>query len=531
MKHRELRNSNCHDVLPFAHFKIRSQRPARYCGDMARKQVFLIAIFVSLQWWLAAEPVTISVNTLQSGPAIPADSLGLSYETSLMLPDAQGIHYFRPDNKPLVALFKTIGVKSLRIGGNSVDAPNVPLPSEADLTAFFDFAKAAGVKVIYSVRLEEPKSSDATNGSPASSPGSIANAQSAARFAKLIHDHYSDVLDCFAIGNEPDYFRDYAVYSAKWKAIHDAIVSVYSGAKFCGPDQNPSPQLDARMAHDFATAGLIKITQHSYPFGCAYKNPQARANIANLIPFDAAASREKMLSPKAYDTYEKIYKGIAGAITNTPLAYRLTEVNSYWFSGLQGASDSYASALWAPDYLHWWTGHGADGLNFHTGDRTGGDLSMPCQYAAFVTSANGYEARPLAYGMKLFALGGHGRQLPIANSASTNLVAYATLDSKTIFITLINKAHGPDAKNSEIQIELDAPIDESNARAIFLEAKNSDIAATSSGVTLGGASIREDGSWNGRWMPVKITNNKLITISTPPASAAVIQASLRPREK
>jgi len=479
----------------------------------------------------ASEPLNLSVNTSQAGAEISANALGLSYETSLMLPDARGVHYFRPDNKPLVTLFKTIGVRNLRIGGNSVDAPNVPVPSEADVTAFFDFAKAAGVKVIYSVRLQEPKTSEPTNTLPSSSTGSIANAQSAARVAKLIHDRYSDVLDCFAIGNEPDYFKNYELYSAKWKAIHDAIVDVYPAAKFCGPDQNPSPELDARMAHDFANDGLVKITQHSYPFGCAYKNPQARTNIANLIPFDAADSREKMLSPKAYSIYEKIYKGIDGAIANTPLAYRLTEVNSYWFSGLQGASDSYASALWAVDYLHWWTSHGADGLNFHTGDRTGGDLSMPCQYAAFVTSAHGYEARPLAYGMKLFALGGHGRQLAVMNSASTNLVAYATLDSETIFVTLINKSHGLQVKNSEIQIKLDAPLDESNAQAIFLESKNADIGADSNGVTLGGAPIRKDGTWNGRWKPLKVAAENSLTVSMPPASAAVIRAHLRRLEK
>jgi hypothetical protein len=181
--------------------------------------------------------------------------------------------------------------------------------------------------------------------------------------------------------------------------------------------------------------------------------------------------------------------------------------------------------LWAVDYLHWWTSHGADGMNFHTGDRTGGDVSLPCRYAAFVTSAHGYEARPLAYGMKLFDLGGHGKQLTITNSASTNLVAYATLDSNTIFVTLLNKAQGTSDENSKIQIKLDAPIDDSNAQAIFLQAKNGDIGTGSSGVTLGGGSIKEDGTWNGNWSPVKITNNKFIAISMPPASAAVVRVT------
>jgi hypothetical protein len=491
----------------------------------------LAAILLPAACARAAEPVMVSVDVLRPGAEISPNALGLSYETSLMLPDTNGVHYFRPDNQALVNVFKTLGIKSLRIGGNSVDAPNVPVPSEADARAFFEFAKAAGVKVIYSVRLEEPKSTGATNVDVSPTPASTTNAQSAAKFAKLIHDHYADVIDCFAIGNEPDYFKDYAVYSVKWKAIHDAMVGVYPEARFCGPDQNPSPDLDGRMVRDFgnATGRLVKITQHSYPFGCAYKNPKAKEDITKLIPFDAAESREKMLSTNAYNTYEKIYKGIAGAIAGSSVTYRLTEVNSYWFSGLKGASDSYASALWAVDYLHWWTSRGADGLNFHTGDRTGGDLSMPCRYAAFVTSAHGYEIRPLAYGMKLFDLGEHGKQLPAITSSATNFVAYAVLEGKSVAVTLINKAHGADATNLEVRVKLDAPPDGSSAQVIFLEAANGDIDAGPSGVTLGGAPITEQGMWNGHWTPLVVSGDHepAINISMPPASAAIVRATLR----
>src|SRR5215467_3336632 len=71
---------------------------------------------------LAAEPVEISVETRSPGARISENALGLSYETSLMLPDKDGQRYFRPDNKPLASMFRTLGIKSLRIGGNSVDA-------------------------------------------------------------------------------------------------------------------------------------------------------------------------------------------------------------------------------------------------------------------------------------------------------------------------------------------------------------------------------------------------------------------------
>jgi hypothetical protein len=472
----------------------------------------LAAILLPIGFTLAGEPVTICVNALQPGAEVSPNVLGLSYETSLMLPDADGVHYFRPDNKPLVTVFKTLGIKSLRIGGNSVDAPTVPVPDEQDATALFEFARAAGVRVIYSVRLQEPTTRGTSPGS-----ASTANAESAARVARLIHDRYADVLDCFAIGNEPGYFKDYAVYSTKWKALHDAIVAAYPDAGFCGPDQNPSPDLDKRMVRDFT--GLIKITQHSYPFGCSYTNPgAAKKDAAQLVPFDAAESREKMLSPEAY----KVYEG-------TSVSYRLTETNSYWFSGLKGASDSYASALWGLDYLHWWAGHSADGLNFHTGDRTGGEVSMPCRYAAFVTSAHGYEVRPLGYGMKLFDLGGHGKALAVTAPPATSLIAYATLDADIISVTLINKAHGSGSKEQAVQIKLDTSLADSKAHVIFLRTANDAIGGGSADVTLGGAPIQEDGSWNGQWtqLPPGAVNNNVIAVTMPPASAAVVKAAIR----
>jgi hypothetical protein len=451
----------------------------------------------------------VTVESKKPGVEISDDALGLSYETSLMLPNEQGVRYFRPDNEPLVRMFQTLGVRSLRIGGNSVDAARIPIPSDDDVHSLFRFARKAGVKVIYSVRLED--------GDP----------KSAAHFTRLIRDHYADTLDLFAIGNEPKgYYKDTNVFLAKWTAIRDAMVAEWPAAKFCGPDDNPSPEWCRMMVANFGApkGPLTQITQHSYSFGCSYKNPGEK-DVSKLIPVDVVAAREKMLAPDAYAIYEKIYDGIRSAIDGTSLSFRMTEVNSYWFSGLKGASDSYAAALWGADYLHWWTSHGSDGLNFHTGDRTGGAISLPCRYAAFVTSENGYEARPLAYGMKLFSLAGGGRVLPVkVNAGTNNVVAYANLpEPNVVCVTLINKAHGPGAGNILVQLKLDAALSSEAPRMILLESKNGDISGGSSDVRLGGAAIQEDGSWNGQWSPLPGAKGSDVSFSMPPASAAVVR--------
>jgi hypothetical protein len=478
---------------------------------------------------MAAEKPVISVDVQKPGAEISPAALGLSYETSRMLPDEKGVHYFRPDNLPLVTLFKTIGVKSLRIGGNSVDAPLIAIPSETDVRLFFEFARAAGVKVVYSVRLLQ--------GDP----------QQAAQVAKLIHENYADVLEAFAIGNEPDYYKDYDLYRMKWSAIHDAIVAVYPEAKFYGPDQNPPsakesksgspPSLFEKMVRDFGneTGRLVCLTVHSYPLGCSYTNPKvASEDVLKLIPSDPVEAREKMLSPSVEAIYEKIRQPMAKAVAGTTVSYRLGEANSYWFSGLKGASDSYASALWVADYAYWWTTHGASGLNFHTGDKTGGAIMLPCRYAAFVTGNNGYTSRPLAYGLKLFDFGAHGKFLPvnIATATNQNLFAYATLQAdQTIYVTIINKAHGPTATNCDVTINLNAPLAGSEAQAIFLTARDNDIAGGSADVLLGGAKISEDGTWSGKWESIAIDpyHNSVLNLTLPPASAAVIKATVSQR--
>jgi hypothetical protein len=94
----------------------------------------------------AQSAVALALDAKSPGTAIPADFSGLSFETEKILPDKNGKYYFRPDNRPLVDLFHTLGVKLLRIGGNTSDNPAVKIPTEADIDSLFAFARAADVQ-------------------------------------------------------------------------------------------------------------------------------------------------------------------------------------------------------------------------------------------------------------------------------------------------------------------------------------------------------------------------------------------------
>ena len=109
------------------------------------------------------------------------------------------------------------------------------------------------------------------------------------------------------------------------------------------------------------------------------------------------------------------------------------------------------------------------------------------------------------------------------NSAdSVRLSVYAAVQDKRVLITLINKEHGPSARDLEITLSTDAEI--AKAESVLLSAPNGDI-ATNSGITLGGGAIEENGSWSGRWTVLERASGEL-HFKMAPASAIIIKVNL-----
>jgi len=467
----------------------------------------------------AMEPITpvdpspmvgITLDLKNPGPAIAPDFSGLSFEVSTLLPNDQGIRYFRPDNLPLINLFHTLGIKNLRIGGNTSDRDARKLPEEADLDSLFEFAKTADVKVIYCLRLH--------NGDP----------QADAATAKYILSHYAAQLDCFSIGQEPSAYPvektdtrpqgermgatnekyQYSDYAADWKKFADIIIAENPNVKFAGPSVHNNGVWAQKFMTDFGQTNHVGlVTEHLYAGGAGGKVPTPEIG------------RDRMLSNDFKAKYAKLYDSFVPMAISNGLPYRLEEVNNYFNGGATNVSNTFASALWGLDFMYWWAAHGATGLNFHTGDRVAAGYALqPSKYTAFFSTTNGYNIRPLGYAIKAFSLGGHGHLIPatISNPGHLNLSAYAVLgDDQRIYLTIINKEHGTNARAANISLGgLTA------AQTISLSAPNNDVAATN-GETLGDATIQSDGSWNGHWQPVDAAS----TLTIPAASAAIFVLS------
>jgi Glycosyl hydrolase family 79 C-terminal beta domain len=469
------------------------------------KAIFLFMFaFVALISPAGAQPVVnIELLPQQPGPAIGADFVGLSFEMRDVLADTNGNHFFSPSNKKLIATFKQLGIKNLRVGGNTSDRPTLPMPSTNDVDNLFGFARKADVKVIYTLRLNH------------------GNVQSDCAMANYIEGRYAKQLDCFVVGNEPNtYYTNYAGYFADWKRYVDQITAPGNSpqALFCGPSVSPGHEKwSAQLANAISGHGVLKfIAQHDYPGGDARKAT------------NAAAARDKILSPGMDAHYATFASHFVPTVISNDLPYRFEEANSYYDGGAPDASDTFASALWALNYQWWWAGHGMIGINFHTGDKVAArDESKPCRYATFWTSPEGYNVHPIGYAEKMFSLGSRGRILPLQvtpeSSTNLNFVAYAVLgDDKKFYVTLINKSH--DATATNLSIAIGGPVSGwRGCEIIRLTAPDGDV-SSKTGITLGGAAITDDAKWDGKWQSIPDSKGRpSIRIDLPAASAAIVK--------
>ena len=489
---------------------MRQARPQKLILILA---VVSIGLFCQIAF--ASSPVTVTVSNSAAGYAIPDDFIGLSFETSVVLPSRNHIphaklfYLFSPTNQSLIAIFKNLGIKNLRVGGGTVEEPRRVAPGPADIDQLFGFAKAAGAKVIFSFRL--------LNGNPTSAPP----------IAAYIWQHYLPQLDSFAIGNEPDWrsyhdmdpkITNYPSYLADWRVFADAIRAAVPDARFMGPDTGSDyPVTRAantdyngeswtqRFADDEKGSGIVAaILHHDYT-----------GQLANGA--SATEGIDAMLSPEWVAVeYPALYNHALAPVIADGFPFRMTEANDR-YGGVDGASDAFASALWALDYMHWWAAHGCSGVNFHNNEWLKTDTIV-------LDTKGNYHLNPKAYGIKAFDLGSHGNVMPItiSNQDAINLTAYAVRNADALCVTVINKEHNHGSRTAKVTIIPGTGWN--NARILFLTGRPD----RKTGTTLGGAPISVDGSWRGKWKSLKAHKNNEWIFPAHPASAAIIQWTAAP---
>jgi hypothetical protein len=434
--------------------------------DRRRFLLTTAATAVSLKT-LAQEPkpATITLHPDKPGPTIPANFVGLSYETQqLSDPD-----FFSAENTGLIAMFRALAPHGvLRIGGNTSDVgwwkstpeskqppypPSVtfiPLPpgertpqelayaitpqAVINLRAFLD---ATGWTCLYGINL-----------------GTSTPAR-AAEEAEFVAKTLGPKLEYFQIGNEPDgfphRFREKDKWSAnayldEWLAAANAIRARVPNARFGLPDTAGNPQwstiISDRLAVTRQHPAIAAVSHHHY-FTGPPSNP--KANVTDLLKPDPGVLR-----------FAETARAAAAKL-NTQ--YRMSEGNTCYKGGKPGFSDVFASALWAADYLLTLASLGYAGVNLHGGsgkavaDSLGGtlpgELLMPDPkaphprpfYTPIAEIDGKHVAEPIFYGMKFAQQFAGAALIPIDfNPGAVNATAYAAkLPTGQIVIAIINK--------------------------------------------------------------------------------------------
>ncbi len=109
----------------------------------------------------------------------------------------------------------------------------------------------------------------------------------------------------------------------------------------------------------------------------------------------------------------------------------------------------------------------------------------------------------------------------MANPSGLNLVSYAVADATNLYVTIINKEHGTNARNAEVTISAQGYLI-ANVAVMFLVATNNDPGATN-GITLGGASITSTGPWLGQWTELDSLVNGECVVTVPATSVAIVK--------
>ena len=449
---------------------------------------------------LAQTPMSVGVDTQSTGPAIPADFEGESFETANLKPDNNFVkgYLFDSTNTQFLTLFTNLNLKHLRIGGTSTDTNNsiwkLYVPTPLDIDALFRFAAAANVKVIFSLRLE--------NGDP------NINATN----ALYVWNNYRQYLDCFAIGNEPNLFGNgdpnisgVSTYISRWNTFAAAVTNVIPAAQFAGPD-SAGNNWSSNFADAETPTGRLNWIMPHYYFGGSSHNLSPQTIIDNVL---SASWPSTKFAPN--------FNTINSTSQTHGVPFRVSEMNSYTadYPGVEGGNNCFATALFAVDCLHWWAAAGAPGVNIHT--------FLGKYNGTFYVDGNGnYQLYPIGYGIKAFDIGGHGNIQPVSitNNNTLNVTAYAVGDATNTYVTIVNKEHNSGARDASVTIFpggfVNGPVD-----VMYLTAASG--ATATNGFTLGGANITNNAPFAGHWTSAGSLINGQCTVMVPATSAAIVR--------
>ena len=420
----------------------------------------------------------------------------------------------------VLALLSADGPVRLRIGGDSADrviwAPRRELPewvfelTPSWLAQTSRIVRTAHVKLILDLNL--------VTATPAA----------AARWARsAVNRLPTGSITAFEVGNEPDIYSrrawlritagpgvpalpqriTAASYARSFLLYSRALSAAAPGVPLLAPAL-AEPQRNFGWVTTLLRAphpDLAGITAHRYPYSaCARPGSPTFPTIARILSEQATVSMGRTAL-----TVERISD-------RARLPLWLTEINSVTCGGTRGVSDTFATALWAPDALMELVRAGVEAASVH--------VRADAINMAFSLTDRGLVAHPLFYGMLLFerALGPGAIMVPVHLSApaSRHLKAWAIrIDGGVMHVLLLDKGDRPARVRLRLALAGSASVQRLLAPTISSTAQ----------VSLAGQHLTPAGTWAGRQRVQTVSPaSGGYVIALPRYSAALVTARLRP---
>jgi len=267
-----------------------------------------------------------------------------------------------------------------------------------------------------------------------------------------------------------------AGYASSYRTYASLLARMDPGIPLLGPAlSDPAAHLNwiSRLLAG-AHPGLRAITVHRYPLSaCSHRGSKTFPTIARVLSENASAGMARSIG------------GAARSARRAGLPVRLTEINSVTCGGRKGVSNTFATALWAPDALFELLRAGASSAAVHVRANA---INM-----AFSLTRRGLVANPLLYGLALFSrtLGPSPHLIPLklTTKPSLRLKAWAVrVGGNTLHILLIDKS--THAARVSLQIPSTAP---GSVQRLLARSPRA-----TSGVTLDGQHLNARGRWTGK---------------------------------
>ncbi|HZL48853.1 MAG TPA: hypothetical protein VFC30_07550 [Solirubrobacteraceae bacterium] len=296
----------------------------------------------------ASVQVSVSIDVRHPGARVPREFLGLSFELASL---PQIARY--AGSGDFATLLRSLGAGVLRFGGASADTRVAWTDVATPRPAWASFAlKAGDLRHLRKLASESGWQILLTIGLAHYDPRAAAREAAAAKMA------LGGWLAGIEIGNEPDSYARHNLRTAPWtparynaevSSYRRAIARVAPGIPLAGPGVSGSAAFKRWGAAEATAQRPALLTGHHYPLGC------------RQVPAPTIARLLSAQIRRAQDASLRRYLSLSRA---SATAFRLDETNSVSCGGQPGVSNTFASALWAVDYIARAMLSGVAGVNF-----------------------------------------------------------------------------------------------------------------------------------------------------------------------